>query len=102
MRRGDNLRQSYLDEKMRIFKRRGSELVDPQLTGLRFDQVGHISYFIRHFVSLKQATSSHSLRDGTNPVFSCEGAALEVLMSVCLSVRHGDKLLGSISQSSSF
>lgn len=25
---------------MRIFKRRGSELVDPQLTGLRFDQDG--------------------------------------------------------------
>ena len=27
---------------MRIFKRRGSELVDPQLTGLRFDQVGQM------------------------------------------------------------
>ena len=26
---------------MRIFKRRGSEVIDPQLTGLRFDQVGH-------------------------------------------------------------
>ena len=26
-------------EKMRLFKRRGSEIVDPQLTGLRFDQV---------------------------------------------------------------
>ena len=25
---------------MRIFKRRGSEVIDPQLTGLRFDQVG--------------------------------------------------------------
>ena len=31
-------------EKMRLFKRRGSEIVDPQLTGLRFDQV--LSYHL--------------------------------------------------------
>ena len=26
---------------MRLFRRRGSEVIDPQLTGLRFDQVKH-------------------------------------------------------------
>ena len=85
VRQSDNLRQSYLDEKMRIFKRRGSELVDPQLTGLRFDQVWHISYFIR---SRKQATSSHSLRDGTNPVFKKMGRKRQKLPTVMSFVRR--------------
>lgn len=39
---------------MRIFKRRGEDLIDPQLTGVRFDQVKSKSKFKNSYFYKKE------------------------------------------------
>ena len=45
---------------MRIFKRRGEDLIDPQLTGVRFDQVKSKSKF-KKFIFLQKRIPSQMI-----------------------------------------
>ena len=66
---------------MRIFKRRGSEVIDPQLTGLRFDQVGHSCCWILELqTNLREVLSCIIMEKAPTRAFSWLKAAATALI----------------------